>query len=75
MTLFREGDRVEVSKDFPETKLRVVGLRVGERGTVRQVMRARAGAEGIAIVDWDSGRRTNANEGHLKEEGQREGTS
>jgi len=68
LTRYRTGDRVEVSPDFPETKLRILGLRVGERGTVRQVMRARADGEGIAIVDWDSGRRTNANEGHLARE-------
>jgi hypothetical protein len=71
-TFYKTGDRVAVSPNFPEAKLRIVGLRVGECGTVAQVMRARPGAEGIAIVDWDSGRRTNANEGHLCVEAPRE---
>ncbi len=62
----KTGDRVAVSGAFPESKLRILQLKVGDTGTVRFVMRARPNELGIAIVDWDSGQRTDANEAHLE---------
>jgi hypothetical protein len=66
MRLLRKGDLVAISPNFPESKLRIVGLTVGARGIVEFVMRTSANTPGIAIVKWDNGRCTNANEDHLE---------
>lgn len=60
--MFSTNDRVVISDRFPDTKLAILNLKVGDKGTVWQVMRSKPGVLGIAIVKWDGGRRTNANE-------------
>lgn len=63
----RGGDRVVVSDRFPPTKRQINKLEVGDVGTVKSVYRHSL-SEGIAIVDWDKGFRTTANESDLDPE-------
>jgi hypothetical protein len=66
--MFKQGDRVKVSHRFPQSKLDVLGgLKVGDVGSIVWIMRSHryAYVPGIAIVMWDNGKRTNANEDHL----------
>ena len=78
--LFSPKARVKIAARFPQSKLDVLNgghtcdvpcskcLKPGSTGVVAFVMRTRNDIPGIAVVDWNNGRRTNANEDHLDKE-------
>lgn len=55
----KKDDRVEILDTFPESKLQILGLKVGDLGTVLWV--SYISTSGVALVSWDRGTRTNAN--------------
>jgi hypothetical protein len=63
--ILQKDQRVKVSFLFPPDKARINGLCVGDQGKVLTVYRTRTGA-GIAMVEWDKGFRTTANECDLE---------
>jgi len=63
----KSGDRVIVSDRFPSKKLQINNLAVGDAGTVRTIFHYSM-TQGIALVDWDKGFRTTANETDLDKE-------
>lgn len=65
ITALQKDERVRVSPLFPAEKARINNLSVGDTGKVLSVFRTRTGA-GIALVEWDKGFRTNANEADLE---------
>jgi hypothetical protein len=64
VTILKAGNRVRVSTKYPAEKLAVVGLAVGDRGTIVLVIPFKK--TGIAIVKWDNGSAANANLEHLE---------